>query len=133
MAQALDQLGDRLGLLLRLVLQHLADEKYLDRCEGTVPAAATDPKKLHSRLYKQWFTTNADWDSLEEPDQRQRLRNVLFKMWTTDKNGQVMRPSAEQQRRLCEASWNTFWLSDDELDTLVASVLSTYRAQAQFV
>ena len=127
------QRGDRLGLLLRLVLQHLADKDYLDRCEGPVPVAATNPMKLHSRLYKHWVTKYADWDSLEEPDQRQRLRDMLFKMWTTDKKGQVMRPSEKQQRRLCEASWNTFWLSDDELDTLVASVISTYRAQAQFV
>ena len=115
------------------MLQHLADKKYLDRCESRVPAAAKTPDKLHSRLYKRWVTTNADWDSLEEPDQRQRLRGVLFKMWTTDKKGQVMRPSEEQQRRRCEASWNTFWLDDHELDTLVSSVISTYRAQAQFV
>ena len=127
------QLGDRLGLLLRLVLQHLADENYLNRCEGRVPAAAIDPKKLHQRLYKQWVSRNPDWDNLEEGDQRQRLRDVLFKMWTTDKKGQVMRPSEEKRRRLCEASWNTFWLSDHELDTLVASVISTYRAQARFL
>ena len=61
------------------------------------------------------------------------MRDLLFKMWTTDKKGQVMRPSEEQQRRLCEASWNTFWLSDGELDTLVASVISAYRFQARFV
>ena len=127
------QLGDRLGLLLRLVLKHLADENYLNRCEGRVPAAAINPKKLHQRLYKQWVHNNAAWDSLEEPDQRQRLRDVLFKMWTTDKKGQVMRPLEEQRRRLCEASWNKFWLSDHELDTLVASVISTYRAQAPFL
>ena len=127
------ELGDRLGLLLTLVLQHLADRNYLDRCESRVPAAAINPRKLHRSLYNHWGTTNADWDILEEPDQRQRLRGVLFKMWTTDKKGQVMRPSEEQQRRRCEASWNTFWLNDHELDTLVASVISTYRAQAQFV
>ena len=127
------ELGDRLGLLLTLVLQHLADRNYLDRCESRVPAAAINPRKLHRSLYNHWGTTNADWDILEEPDQRQRLRGVLFKMWTTDKKGQVMRPSEEQQRRRCEASWNTFWLDDHELDTLVSSVISTYRAQAQFV
>ena len=127
------QLGDRLGLLIRLVLQYLKDEKYLDRCKGHVPAAATNPNKLHSRLYRQWATTYANWDRLAEADQRQNLRAVLFKMWTTDKKGQVMRPSEEKRRRLCEASWNTFWLSDHELDDLVASVISTYRAQAQFV
>ena len=120
-------------MLLRLVLQHLADEEYLDRCEGLVPAAATNPMKLHSRLYKNWVTKYADWDSLTEPVQRQHLRAMLFKMWTTDKKGQVMRPSEKQRRRLCKASWNKFWLNDDELDTLVHSVVSTYRAQALFV
>ena len=59
--------GDCLGLLLGLVLQHLAEEEYLDRCEGPVPKAATDPKKLHDRLYIYWVTNFADWDSLTEP------------------------------------------------------------------
>ena len=105
----------------------------MDRCEGPVPKAATDPKKLHDRLYIYWVTNFADWDSLTEPVQRQHLRAMLFKMWTTDKNGQVMRPSEKQRRCLCKASWKKFWLNDDELDTLVHSVVSTYRAQALFV
>ena len=116
-------------MLLRLVLQHLADKDYFDRCKGPVPVTATNPMKLHSKLYKHWVTTYEDWDSLEESDQRKRLRDMLFEMWTTDKEGEVMRPWEEQRRRLCEAGWSTFWLSDHELDILVASVIRTYRAR----
>ena len=126
-------LGDRLGFLLTLVLQYLRDGGYLLRCTGEVPRAAQDPRRLHGRLYTHWLTNYANWDTLTEATQRCHLRAILFKMWNTDKKREVMRPEEEQRRRLCEASWNKFWLSDDELDDLVISVISTYRAEAQFV
>ena len=123
-------LGDRLGLLLRLVLQHLEDEKYLHRCQNEVPKAATDPQRLHRKLYTYWVNTYPNYDDLTETTQMQILRAVLFKMWTTDKKGEVMRPEEKERRRQCEASWNTFWMTDAELDDLVTWVITTYRIES---
>ena len=130
------RLGDLLGLLFRLILQYLGDNAFLSRCnrpDGTLPKAATEPTKFHRQHYRPFASAHADWPNLVELGQRQVLRSYLFRLWTTDPRGEVMRPKPPVTPKLCRASWAEFWMTDAELDSLVHWVVANYRAGAAHV
>ena len=88
-----------------------------------------DPLKFHRLHYRNFVTANPEFAQKSEDEQLVIVRNWLFDLWSTDPDRQVMRPTDFAPRVLCAASWKDFWLTDDELQSLVSDVITAFRQQ----
>ena len=94
-----------------------------------MPRAARDPEKFHRLHYRNFVTANPEFAQKSEDEQLVIVRNWLFDLWSTDRDRLVMRPTDLSRRVLCAASWKDFWLTDDELQSLVSDVITAFRQQ----
>ena len=119
--------GDRIALLFGFILSHITVAKFLSRTGlPTPPKAAVSVRKFHSEHSKQFKLANPFWDEYPEAEMAARLREFLFRLFSTDRERKMMTPSNGQRPRLCDASWGDFWLDEQELNAIVESTVMFY-------
>ena len=101
--------GDRVALLFGFVLSHINVAGYMQRTgRPTLPRASQDVREFHKNQFTKFLEANPDWDQYAPAEMIGRLEAFLFKLFTTDRRQQCMRPLDPKQRRLCQASWGEF-------------------------
>ena len=98
------RVGDILGLLFRILLEHLRETAYLHRCRVKPPKMCTDVRKFHTKHFKtfsQQFPTETIYPFL----QVYVLYELLFDYWNTDRERRVMCPFDPQRWARCTAKW----------------------------
>jgi len=118
--------GDHFGLLVRILLGKMHDGKFLERIEGSIPRLAIDPIKFHRSYYKRWTDANDRWRELDSSRLADALYEFLFMLWTTDKQGTELVPRDPKRRKLCNAGWKSFYISEAELKSLAMDVVTQY-------
>ena len=93
------------------------------------PRASYDKERFH-HLYCKKFAKGCDppWLQMTPPQKWERLRAFIFQKFTLDPRGRCMYPTTGKRKRRNDACWPEFWLSDQELDGIVAEVMNAYEA-----
>ena len=120
------RVGDLLGLLFRILLEHVRETEYLHRCRVKPPKMCTDVRKFHTKHFKtfsQQFPTETIYPFL----QVDVLYKLLFDYWNTDRELRVMCPFDPQRWVRCKAQWGDFWMTETELWFFVVEVVRRYR------
>jgi len=118
--------GDHFGLLVRVLLGRLREGKFLERIEGRLPKIVDDPIKFHRRYYGKWIKANSKWLQLDKSELCQALFRFLFSLLSTDKEKTELSPADPKRRKMCDAGWQSFHISEDELESLVRKVVTQY-------
>ena len=123
--------GDHFGLLVRVLLGKMKDGKFLERIEGPLPRLVTDPIKFHRDYYKRWTDANGSWRELDFSGLCEALYKFLFRLLSTDKKDTELSPADPKRRKMCNAGWKSFYITEAEMKSLVMHVVTQYLEDAR--
>ena len=95
-----------------------------------LPRASYDKEWFHHLYWKKFAKgCKPPWLQMSPAEKRKRVHAFIFQKFTLDPRNRCMDPGPGQKRKQRnEASWPGFWLSDQELDGIVAEVMNAYEA-----
>ena len=131
--QAEDELND-LDLLFRVLLAALKKPREVEDGKGLLqrmpvqPKTATVPEEFHSKFGKRFGQgCRPPWLQMTLLQKETRLHSLLFTKFSLDKTRNFMLPRHDRDKKLRnDACWREFWLSDAELNSVVAETMEEY-------
>ena len=95
-----------------------------------LPRATYDRVWFHHLYWKKIAEEcKPPWLQMSPAEKRKRVHAFIFQKFTLDPRNRCMVPGPGQKRKQRnEASWPGFWLSDQELDGIVAEVMTAFEA-----
>jgi hypothetical protein len=114
--------GDFIKLMLSLLIHEMKIQKYMDRMSHP-PLQATSLDELHSNNWSRF----AGWTTMTFNEQTNCLRTFLLFKFSMDQDMHCMMPAIGVKRKhRNNAQWIGFWLTDAEMERLVADVMRQY-------
>jgi len=92
---------------------------------------ATGDKDLFHYIYWMKFAAmcTPPWLEMTTPQKGRMVRAFIFEKFTSDPRGRCLLPEVRQKRKKrSDAYWPDFWLSETEVDGIVAQVMAAYEA-----
>ena len=126
------EVGDELGLLIRILHHNLNDMGLLERMDA-IPRAAHEPKKLHTLNYRAFCDDNQGWMKADLNTKRAGVERWLWRLFHTDRQGRLWMPHDAKRCRLCGAGWAGMYLEQDEADQLHDAVMRDYAGRCEIV
>ena len=131
--QTEDEFND-LDLLFRILLAALKKPREVEGGKGLLqrmpvqPKTATVPEEFHSKFGKRFGQgCRPPWLQMTLPQRGTRLHSFLFTKFSLDKKMRCMLPGPGLPKKpRNEACWREFWLSDAELNSVVAETMEEY-------
>ena len=122
--------GHAYRLLFGLVLEDIQDRGFHDRMDP-IPRPATDVARFHS-IHAAPFHSSCEppWRTMTDDQKIKRL-----KAWMCTKF--IPRPTSRNSEgpakmRRADVGWNTFHMTEDEINDVADSAFSTYRREAEY-
>ena len=121
------EVGDKLRLVWQLLLHAIHDRRFLQRC-NPIPRSATDCDKFHAVHTCKFLRhiSPQSWDELDVAGKKSRLTAYLFLKFSTDPGRRELLPPANKTQHRADICWNSFWLSQGELDEFTQNAVDAY-------
>ena len=126
--------GDDVAILWRCLLWYVNDGGFLDRCNGPVPITATDDDHFHSRHTTKFLEAcSPPWERMQVAERKQCFRDYLHRKFTTDRQGESIRPRPPKLPRKADIKWGDFHLYPREFDQLIENAFGEYCVRVGLV
>ena len=127
------QEGHAYRLIFGLVLDEIESRGFHDRM-NPVPRAAADVVRLHSCQAVGFHRScSPAWKDMANAQRLQALKTFLYSKFSISYDRSEIVPCPFQQYRRSDISWNTFWMTREEIDQIAEAAFDVYLRDAPFL